>query len=84
VGRGKEEGGKLETSKEHPRNMLATCLLLRDYYSDATGLPRRWRYFSGRGTSAQVRLRASLRPLTSCRVQMKTCEPGGGWPNFLT
>jgi len=28
VGRGNERSGKLRTSKEHPRNMLATCLEL--------------------------------------------------------
>ena len=82
--RGIERSGKLRTSKKHPRNMHATCLLLRHCQGDDMGLPRPCGYVSGGGTSAQVRLSASFRPLTTCRVQMKTREWGGGWPNFLT
>ena len=84
VGLGEEDNRNLGTSKEHPRNMLATCLLLRHYYGEATALRRRCGYISGGGTSAWVRLSASLRSLMTWRVQMKTCVPGGGLPNFLT
>ena len=38
-GEGNERSGKPGTSKEHPRNMLATCLLLRDYYGEALARP---------------------------------------------
>ena len=38
-GGGNKGGGRLETSKEHPRNMLATCLLLWCDYGGTTVLP---------------------------------------------
>ncbi len=55
--RGGRDGGKgkLRTSKEHPRNMLSTCLLLRYYSGDVPALPRPGRYGSSGGTSAQVK-----------------------------
>ena len=46
VGGGMRGGGTLRTSKEHPRNMLATCLLLLRCSGDATVLLRPWPYFS--------------------------------------
>ena len=46
MGAAERGGGILRTSKEHPRNMLATCLLLLRCSGDATVLLRPWLYFS--------------------------------------
>ena len=46
MGAAERGGGILRTSKEHPRNMLATYLLLLHCSGDATVLLRRWLYFS--------------------------------------
>jgi hypothetical protein len=63
MGRWNEREEKLRTSKEHPRNMLATCLLLWWQWPGASVPLWSGGYCSGGGTSASVCLRAFLRPL---------------------
>jgi hypothetical protein len=68
MGRRVRRAGILRTSKEHARNMLGTCLLLLHCSGGAPVLLRPWAYFSGGGATAQVRLKASLWLLLTCRV----------------
>ena len=88
AGAGKEEVGKLETSKEHPRNMVATCSVLCRWYGTAMVLP--WRYrgglicrgtgipgLSGGGSPGIMQALCWLRPLHWFQLLCQSQRPPG-------